>query len=110
MNNLYELLCCRDWLFCLLARNMFYTAVIADASQLKQPVQLLSLFTAQPARLDEPLMDRGDDRAMLAVFQPLAQQQRCCGIERRVVGARSSEVVKPASYSWRDASIDCSAR
>jgi len=53
-------------LFCLLGRYVGNAPVIANTAQFKKPVQVLALLFAEFACLDEPLVDRCDDSAMLA--------------------------------------------
>ena len=76
----------------LLRRHVRHTAIIAYASQLKQPGQIPSVLFLQFPCLDESLVHRREYAAVFARLYALAQQHSGSRIERRVVCARGGEI------------------
>ena len=84
--------------------------VVADISQLKEPVQVFSYLLIQFTGLHKFLVNRRNNAAMSAEFDPFRKENRGGGIECGVVGAGSGEVEMPLRGQDLCRPYDSSAR
>lgn len=70
-------------------------AVIANAAQFKEPVQIFAVLFIQLAGFDQEFMNGGNDAAVFLVFPAFAQQGRGGGIKGGLISPGRSKIPMP---------------
>lgn len=70
--------------------------IVADEAHLVEEAEILAEGNIQPSRLDQVLMDGGDQPAVLGKAEALRHESCAGGIEHRVVSPRGREVMEAA--------------